>query len=80
MIRVLLRQRIDDKAFRERRRISMGEVCKVTGIPRATLTRIANIPGYPINMAALDALCTYFECQPGDLLVWVRDDDEPADQ
>ena len=46
MIRVLLKQLLDEKAFKERRRITMNEVSEKTGISRPTLTRIANIPGY----------------------------------
>ncbi|RLL50876.1 hypothetical protein D8Y20_10830 [Mariprofundus sp. EBB-1] len=43
-------------------------MCKVMAIARATLTRIANIPGYNTNTDTIDTLCKFFECQPGDLL------------
>jgi len=49
MIRVLLKQRLDEKAFNERRRITLNEVSEATGISRPTLTRIANVPGYNTN-------------------------------
>jgi len=68
VIRVMLKQMLDDKAFREKRRITMNEVSQETGISRATLTRIANVPGYNTNTDAIDALCRYFECTPGELL------------
>ena len=68
MIRVLLKQMLDDKSFKEKRRITLNEVSDVTGISRATLTRIANVPGYNTNTDAINALCKYFECQPGELL------------
>ncbi len=68
MIRVLLKQMLDDKSFKERRRITLNEVSDATGISRATLTRIANVPGYNTNTDTIDALCKYFECTPGDLL------------
>jgi len=68
MIRVLLKQMLDDKSFKEKRRITLNEVSESTGISRATLTRIANVPGYNTNTDTIDALCVYFECQPGDLL------------
>jgi putative transcriptional regulator len=73
LIRVLLKQKLDEKSFAERRRITLNEVSEVTSISRATLTRIANIPGYNTNTDAIDALCKYFECEPGDLLVRVAD-------
>ncbi len=68
MIRVKLKQLLDEKSFNERRRITLNEVSQETGISRATLTRIANIPGYNTNTDTINALCRYFHCQPGDLL------------
>ena len=73
MIRILLTQRLDDKAFAEKRRITLDEVAEQTGISRATLTRIANRPGYNLNMHALEALCRYFACGPGDVVQLVDD-------
>ena len=74
MIRVLLKQKLDEKSFAERRRITLNEVSEVTGISRATITRIANTPGYNTGTDAIDALCTYFGCTPCELLVQVPDD------
>ena len=75
MIRVLLRKLLDDKSFKERKRITLNEVSQETGISRATLTRIANVPGYNTNTETLNSLCKYFECSPGDLME-LRDDKE----
>ena len=68
MIRVLLRQQLDKKAFNERRRITLNEVAAQTGISRTTLSRIANIPGYNTNTDTIDALCKYFGCEIKDLV------------
>lgn len=73
MIRVRLKQILDDKAFREGRRITLGEVSEETGISTATLTRVANRPGYNTNTDTIDALCTYLQCEPGELLQYVPD-------
>ncbi len=78
MIRVLLKQMLDNKSFTEKRRITLNEVSEVTGVSRATLTRIANVPGYNTNTDTLDALCKYFECQPGDLIEY-HDTDEQTE-
>jgi len=75
MIRVLLKQMLDDKSFKERRRITLNEVSDATGISRATLTRIANVPGYNTNTDTIDALCKYFACAPGDLLVHHKEEE-----
>lgn len=74
MIRVLVKQLLDEKEFRERRHITLNEVSRETGISRPTLTRIVNIPGYNTNTDTIDALCRYFECTPGELLQQVDDD------
>lgn len=68
MIRVLLKQMLDNKSFVEKRRITLNEVSEITKISRATLTRIANVPGYNTNTDTINALCQYFECTPGKLL------------
>lgn len=73
MIRVLLKQLLDEKSFREKRRITLGEVSETTGISRATLTRVANVPGYNTNTDTIDLLCEYFECSPGDILARVEE-------
>lgn len=68
MIRIKLKQALDNKAFAEGRRITLNEVSEKTGIARATLNRIANIPGYNTNTETLDALCAFLGCSPCDLL------------
>jgi putative transcriptional regulator len=75
MIRVLLKQQLDDLCFKEKRRITLNEVSDVTGISRATLTRIANNPGYNCNTDAINALCKYFSCTPCELLTYIPDDE-----
>jgi len=62
MIRILFKQLLDDKTFKERRRITIGEVSETSGISRGTITD------------TIDALCRYFECQPGDLLQFVDEE------
>lgn len=74
MIRVLVKQLLDDKEFRERRHITLNEVSKETGISRPTLTRVVNVPGYNTNTDTIEALCRYFECTPGELLQLVDED------
>ena len=71
MIRIKLKQMLDDKAFKEGRRITLNEVSEVSGIARATLNRIANTPGYNTTTNNLDALCKYLECTPCELLEYV---------
>lgn len=74
MIRFRLSEMIADKAFKERRVVSLTEVAEATGIHRATLSKMANQPGSNIGTEMIDRLCRYFGCQPGDLLIHI---DEP---
>lgn len=74
MIRVHFKKLLDDKSFEAKRRITLNEVAEVTGISRATLTRVANVPGYNTNTDTLDALCKYFDCSPGELLSYIEED------
>ncbi|WP_293396417.1 helix-turn-helix transcriptional regulator [Nevskia sp.] len=74
MIRIKLKQLLDEKAFKERRRITLNDVSEATKISRPTLTRIANVAGYNTNTDTIDALCKYFGCEPSDLLQFLPDE------
>ena len=81
MIRFRLTELIADKAFRERRVITLAEVAEATGIHRATLSKIANQPGANTVTDNLDQLCKYFGCKLEDLAQFVEDetDDDESD-
>ena len=71
MIRFRLAELIADKAFKERRVITLSEIAESTGIHRATLSKMANQPGANVGTDIIDKLCRYFECQPGELLTYL---------
>lgn len=70
----MFKQLLDEKSFKEKRRITVGEVSEATGISRATLTRISNVPGYTTNTDTLNSLCKYFDCGPKELLQYIPED------
>lgn len=74
MIRLHIKKLLDDKSFKNRKKITLNEVAEETGISRATLTRIVNTPGYNTNTDCLNALCVYFGCQPSDFMEYVEDE------
>ncbi len=74
MIRFRLSELIAEKAFKERRALSLTEVADQSGVHRATLSKMANQPGANIGTDIIDKLCKYFGCQPGDLLMYVDED------
>ena len=50
------------------RRLKIADVCKDTDISRPTLTALYYGTGKGINFDTIDKLCTYFHCQPNELL------------
>jgi len=73
LIRFRLAELISDKAFKERRVVSLSEIAESTGIHRATLSKISNQPGSNIGTEIIDKLCRYFGCQPGDLMTYIEE-------
>ncbi len=73
MIRILVKQMLDDKNFTESKRTTLAELCTATGISKTTMNKIVNEPGYNVGMSCIDELCRYFSCQPGDFLKYVED-------
>jgi len=73
MIRFRLAELLADKSFKAGRRIEWQEVAEEAGIHRTTISRMLNTRGYNSSMSNLDALCRYFDCQLGELAVYVPD-------
>ncbi|MDN5347461.1 MAG: putative transcriptional regulator [Clostridia bacterium] len=68
----------DEKQQKEKRRIPLLEISKDTGINRNTLAKLTDPRQKPYNttVEVIDKLCKYFDCQPGDLLVYVPDEEQ----
>jgi len=73
MIQCRLRELIAAKGRQERARITYDNVLANTGISKNTLTRLANDRAGRVYISTLERLCDYFDCQPGDLFVYVRE-------
>ena len=78
MIRLRLTQLLADLSFRQDRRIEWREVAAETGIHRTTLSKMANARGYNATISNLDLLCRFFQCQVGDIAVYVPDEELEA--
>jgi putative transcriptional regulator len=74
MIRVKIKAALDDVSFKRGTRVTQQDLAGETGLSRTTLARLANLPGHNVELSAIDALCKYFKCQPGDLLEYVPDE------
>lgn len=72
MIQCRLRELMATKGRQEGRRIIYDDILSTTGISNTTLTRLANDRADRIYISTIDRLCAYFECQPGDLFIYIK--------
>ena len=56
-----------------KRKMSMNELSEKVGITLANLSVLKNNKGKAVRFSTLEALCEVLECQPGDLLEYVKD-------
>ncbi len=75
MIQCRLRELMAIKSRRDQRRITYGDIVANTGISTTTLTRLARDRSEKVALTTVDRLCAYFEGQPGDLFVYVPDNE-----
>ena len=73
MIQCRLRELMAIKDRGERRRVTYDEILARTGIAKTTLSKLANERASMVGLSVIDRLCDYFDCQPGDLFVYVRE-------
>ena len=73
MIQCRLREIMATKGRMDRTRISYDDIRSETGLSKTTLTRLANDRAERVALSVIDRLCDYFDCQPGDLFVHVRE-------
>ncbi|MGB9791485.1 MAG: helix-turn-helix domain-containing protein [Thermacetogeniaceae bacterium] len=58
------------------KKMNMSDLARETGISRTTIWSLYHDKSTKIDFNTLDALCRYFKCQPGDVLVYVEDESE----
>jgi putative transcriptional regulator len=56
------------------RKISLNELAARVGIANVNLSNIKTGKISAIRFSTLDAICDVLDCQPGDILEYVRDD------
>lgn len=59
-----------------KRKISLTELATKVGITKANLSILKNSKAKAIRFSTLEAICKELDCQPGDILEFV-DDDNP---
>lgn len=59
-----------------KRKMSSTELSQKLGITMANLSILKNNKAKAIRFSTLNELCKILDCQPGDILEYVEDDDE----
>ena len=58
------------------KKMSSGELADRIGITQANLSILKTNKARAVRFSTLDSLCRVLNCQPGDLLAYVPDEDE----
>jgi len=66
-----------EKQKKERRNISLSEVAEVTGVSRQALYKWENNKVNRFDVPVINAICKYFDIQPGELFEYVPDEAPP---
>jgi putative transcriptional regulator len=69
---------IAQKELAEGRRLTYKVICGETRLSATTLTSYVTQNVNRFDASTLEALCAYFDCQPGDLLEYVPSDSDRA--
>ena len=72
---------VDIDVMLARRRMSVAEFAEEVGITAANVAVLKNGRAKAVRFTTLDAVCRVLECQPGDVLRWVPEDEpEPLSE
>lgn len=63
---------IDDLA--RERGCTVQEMADAVGISRINMSKIKNGNVRALRFSTLEGICEFFDCQPGDIIEYVRDD------
>ena len=66
-----LHMRIDEML--EERGISKNRICKDLDIPRTNFNKYCPDENQRLDVNFICKLCGYFNCQPGDIIVYIED-------
>jgi putative transcriptional regulator len=67
-----------EKRVKERRNISLQEIAEKTGVSRRALYAWENNRVNRFDVPVINALCQYFDIEPGELFEYVPDEAPPA--
>ncbi len=67
--------RINLDVMMAKRKMSLGDLAKDVGITNANLSILKTGKAKAVRLNTLDAICRILECQPGDILEYVDEDE-----
>lgn len=62
-----------------KRKMSATELSKKLGITMANLSILKNNKAKAVRFTTLNEICKVLDCQPGDILEYVQDEEESTD-
>ena len=57
-----------------KRKMSVTELSERVGITRANISILKNGKARAVKLSTLDGICRALDCQPGDILEYVKED------
>jgi len=79
MIKNRIDQLIREKSVAWHRDVTAREISEATGVAESTLSRMrSDTKG--IRFDVLNALCAFFDVQPGEILIYVSDEPDQEEQ
>lgn len=63
-----------------KRKISLGELADRVGITQANLSVLKNNKAKAIRFSTLEEICRVLDCQPSDILEYIKDDNPKGDK
>lgn len=66
---------VDIDVLLARRKMSVAEFAEAVGISPANVAVLKNGRAKAVRFSTLDAVCSVLDCQPGDVLRWVPDEE-----
>ena len=63
-----------------RRKMSVTELSERVGITMANLSILKNGKARAVRLETLERICQALQCQPGDLLEWIPDEEDRAEK
>jgi len=80
MVQCRLRELMAIRGRQTRRKVTYDLIREVTGLSKNTLARLANDRADLVALNTMDRLCAFFDCQPGDLFIYVPASEAEAEQ